>query len=204
MNKLHFTLILLIVGGLLNISFFVASDFQTRYKEKSKSTSSIVCDYVQEKRIAQVKEPVVSKGKFFYSRPGKIRLEQQVPNENLIILSGDSLYTKEGSKIQRMGMEDHPYFKYLNDLILGTVNGEVLEGTHFDFSLSDMQDQTLLRLVPKSRMMKRKFSEINLKFDSKTLNLNAIEMVEKSGDAVTMTFVNPVFNSSLRKELFKL
>ena len=196
--------ILLLLAGGLHLMSFVAPDFKTRYLQKAAETQSIQCAYTQEKHISQLKEPVISKGSFSYLHPGKIRLDQQEPTSNLIILTPDSIFTKESGKVSRLGMEDHPYFKYLNQLILGTVNGEIFEEKYFDTSVKEGVAVIQVELIPKSRMMKRRFANISLVFDANDLSLKSMEMIEKSGDSMKMIFHDPQVNLPIKKAIFKL
>ena len=101
-------------------------------------------------------------------------------------------------------MEDHPYFKYLNQLILGTVNGEIFEEKYFDTSVKEGVAVIQVELIPKSRMMKRRFANISLVFDANDLSLKSMEMIEKSGDSMKMIFHDPQVNLPIKKAIFKL
>ena len=195
---------ILSLAAVLFIAAVTPQDFKAQYLKKAASTQSIQCTYIQEKIISQVKDPIVSQGRFSYLSPGKIRLDQKKPAPSLIILTADSIYTEENGKVSRIGMDQHPYFKYLNQLIVGTVNGEVFDEKYFETKIIETPKQIQIDLLPKSRMMKRKFSNIRLFFDLTNLNLLSMEMIEKSGDRMKMTFQEPEINQPVDKTIFKL
>lgn len=215
MDKVHINMniriFLSVIIALVFISFVPQDltekekqDFFKEYTAKSKETNSIECKYIQEKVISHVKDPIVSNGDFYFSKPGNIRWEQTDPTSNIIVLKSDSILLSEEGKIRRLGLNSNPYYSFLKKMMVSTVSGDMLMGDDFELQLSTEERLYVAKLIPKSRKLKRQFSHIVLKFDKVDLHMSQMVLYDKSGDYTSTKFINPIFNKEISKAKFQL
>src|SRR5215218_2910128 len=72
--------------------------FQSRFTAEAQKTNSIKSDFVQEKNLGMLSEKIVSKGKFWFKKESRVRMEYSHPFQYLLIINGNKVYIKDGGK----------------------------------------------------------------------------------------------------------
>jgi len=170
----------------------------------SKKISTIQCDFVQEKNMSMLAEKSVSKGKFYFKRENKVRLDYQQPTKNLVVMNNGKLMMHDGKKLTQMDMNRSKMFQQLNNIIVGSINGNLYSGTDFTVKLYENATQVKVELRPLSKTLKTFLSTIVIILDKKDFTAQRIEMNEPSGDATVLTFSNKVLNGAVDEALFTL
>ena len=67
------------------------SDILQQIKSQAQKINSIEAGFVQTKNISFIDEQLISGGKFWFSRPDKMRWEYQTPFFYSIIINGDNI-----------------------------------------------------------------------------------------------------------------
>ena len=169
----------------------------------AKKTTSIQCDFVQEKHLSFSKEPLISKGEMFYQGQN-MRWDQTVPKNHLIVITDEELKIKEDGKVSTHKLDANKYMRGLKEIMMGTMTGTLLESPLFASTYFETEKQYLVKLSPKKGRLKNMFQIVILKFNKKTLHMEEVVMQEESGDFTKINFIDPIFNQKISSETFKL
>ncbi len=205
-NKLFLFLILIAAGyPSFAQSFTPVKDalvLQNKIIAASAKISTIQCDFAQEKNMSMLSEKAVSKGKFYFKKDSKVRLEYLIPVKNLIVMNYGKMLMKDDKKTQQMDMHRSKVFQQLNNIIVGSINGSLFSGKDFTVSLSESSSQVKVELKPLSKMLKNFLSTIVLVMDKKDFTATKIEMNEASGDNTILSFSSKQINAAVDDALF--
>jgi len=175
---------------------------QKKIIEASAKIFTIQCDFTQEKNMSMLKDKAVSKGKFYFSKPGKVRLDYQQPVKNLIVMNNGKILMKDDKKTTQTDMHRSKMFQQLNNIIVGSINGSLYSGKDFTVSLTESNSAVKVELKPVSKMMKNFLSTIVLVLEKKDFTAIRIEMNEPSGDNTILSFSSREINKPLEETLF--
>lgn len=181
-----------------------AAAFQKKIVDASIKISSIKCDFKQEKNMSMLSDKVISKGKFYFKKENKVRLEYLVPAKNLIVMNAGKMFIKDDKKTQQMDMHRSKVFQQLNNIIVGSINGSLFAGNDFTVNLSENNSLIRVELKPVSKMLKNFLSTIVLVLDKKDFTATRIEMNEVSGDNTILSFSTKEINGIVDEALFVL
>ncbi len=187
--------------------FAVAKDpavLQTKMAEASKNIKTIQCDFVQEKNMSMLANKAVAKGKFYFKRDDKVRLDYQQPVKNLIVMNAGKMLIQDDKKTSQMDMHRSKMFQQLNNIIVGSINGSLFSGKEFSVAFFETATQVKVQLKPTSKMMKNFLSEIVLILDKKDFTATRIEMNEPSGDNTILSFSGKNINGPVDDTLFNI
>ena len=155
-----------------------ASALQKKIVDASTKIATIQCDFAQEKSMSMLSDKVISKGKFYFKKESKVRLEYLLPVRNLIVMNAGKMLMKDDKKTQQMDMHRSKVFQQLNNIIVGSINGSLFTGKDFTVSLSESNSLVRVELKPVSKILKNFLSTIVLVLDKKDFTATRIEMNE--------------------------
>ncbi len=188
-------------------SFAPAKDaavLQKKIIDASTKITSIQCDFAQEKSMSMLSEKVISKGKFYFKKESKVRLEYLLPVKNLIVMNNGKMLMKDDKKTSQMDMHRSKVFQQLNNIIVGSINGSLFTGKDFVTSFSESNSLVKVELKPVSKILKNFLSTIVLVLDKKDFTATRIEMNETSGDNTILSFSSKEINGAVDDALFAL
>ena len=208
MRKLF--LILLIVGaGLASNAQYTGytlmsdlSKFKESFSAAAQKTNSIKSDFVQEKNLSMLSEKIVSKGKFWFKKDNKVRMEYNQPFQYLMILNNNNIYIKDGQKENKISASSNKLFQQINRIVIDCVKGSAFSNTDFTINIFENKQTYLIELSPVAKNLKDIFKSINVTVDKKDYSVLSIQMNEVSGDYTLINFVNKQINASLPDALF--
>src|SRR6186997_2251099 len=102
MNKLTAILVFIIIAGSIkaqHAGYSPVKDtavFRQQFATASQKINSVQSDFVQEKNLSMLSEKIVSKGKFWFKKDNKVRMEYNQPFQYLMILNNNNIYIKDG------------------------------------------------------------------------------------------------------------
>ena len=179
-----------------------AAALQKKIIEASNKITSIQSDFTQEKKMSMLTDKAISKGKFYFKKESKVRLEYLVPVKNLIVMNSGKMLMKDDKKTSQMDMHRSKVFQQLNNIIVGSINGSLFNGKDFSVSFSESNNQVRVELKPLSKMLKNFLSTIVLVLDKKDFTAVRIEMNEASGDNTILSFSSKQINGAVDDALF--
>ena len=187
------------------------SNFQNITNEKaiaqklntaSKNTKTIDSDFKQFKHLDILENDIESTGHFSFQASDKVRWEYFKPYKYLIIMNAGIMWINDGNKTQKFDTNTNKMFKEINNLMVGMLQGKILESNNFDVKFYENSKQILAKLIPLSAEMKDFLSEINLYFDKRDYTVSKIKMKEHSGDYTLIEFYNKKINVDIPKSKF--
>ena len=168
----------------------------------SDKTTSITCRFEQVKTMEFVKDPLVSSGRFYYFSPDNIRWDQTVPEEYILLISGEEMKIKKDGKEKTHDLDKSRAMDAFRDMLLGIINGKILKSKQFAVKYFETDTDYVLHLTPESRAGKQQFSLIKLNFSKTDMSLKTISMKEKDGNQALISMSDPVFNETIAADRF--
>jgi outer membrane lipoprotein-sorting protein len=86
--------------------------------------------------------------------------------------------------------------------MINTLNGNILQSKEYVVSYYENESTYLLELEPQDKTILELVQKIKIYIDKKKLNVNKIEMKEKSGDFTLLSFINVLQNTEIKDEEF--
>lgn len=179
--------------------------FNNRLKTYNAGLHTIECDFVQQKYMSILTEPVVSNGKFCYKNGVMIRWEYTDPFKYVIIINNGRMSIKDDEKISSYDLTASESFNKLNTILGKILQGNVLNDKN-DFTCSYYENDLNYKLVltPGSKDIKAFFKNIILFFEKKMFSVSRVLMNEVSGDKTDILFNNRKINNEISDDKFIL
>lgn len=163
---------------------------------------TLQCRFVQTKTSDLLAEKAVSKGKMVFRSPNKLRWEYTEPINNLFVVNGDSVWAGGELRTGNGGSADR-IRKTISGMVAGMVSGRKLfDETAYDIKMFDAGKAWKAEMNPKSRSMKRMFTQITIYFDKQSHNVSEILLEEAGGDKTSIQFKDLVRNAPVDNQLF--
>lgn len=173
-------------------------------KLHSQKINTIEADFTQTKTISFIDEQLVSSGKFWFSRPNKMRWEYQNPFFYSIIINGDNIKVIDDKKVSRFNAASNAMFGQIKLIIMNMVNGKMFDDPAYHATLTQNADYIIVNFETVNKGMKEYISSIDLYFNAQNYEMEKIKMNEASGDVTVIKFKNQKFNNSIKDDIFKL
>jgi outer membrane lipoprotein-sorting protein len=210
MNRLFFTAILI-------FSAFAASaqakgyapvkdvkSFQTALSKSNAAIQTISSDFSQTKNLSLLSDKIKSKGKFYFKKEDKVRIEYISPYYYLLVMNGGQLMVKDEQKTTKVNTGNSKMMQSVNRVMIDCMKGTVFQNPDFVVTAYENGNNYLLSLVPANAAMKKMFRQIDVYMKKSNLDVNRLTMTEQNGDYTDMDFVNTQHNSSVNETLFKI
>jgi outer membrane lipoprotein-sorting protein len=168
----------------------------------SKNTNSIDSDFKQYKHLDMLENDIVSDGHFSFQANDKVRWEYFTPYNYFIVMNAGTMWINDGNKTQTYDTKSNKMFKEINDLMIGMLQGKILESDQFDVDFYENQKHIKAKLYPKTNEMKEFLSSIEIYFEKTAYNVSKIKMNEHSGDYTLIQFYNRKTNVNIPKSKF--
>jgi outer membrane lipoprotein-sorting protein len=178
--------------------------FKTDFSDATQKTTSIKSDFVQEKNLSMLSEKIISKGKFWFKKESRVRMEYNQPFQYLMILNKDKVFVKDGLKENKVSTKSNKLFQQINKIMIDCMQGTTLDNADFKTRVFENKNAALVELTPVTKGLKELFKTINVVVDKKDFSVVSIEMKELSGDNTIIRFTNKELNASIADALFTI
>jgi len=169
----------------------------------TQAIQSLQAHFTQEKKLTYLTEVQTSKGIMYYKSANALRWEYQTPKAFSFILYNNKIIMKDTKGTAQYNVNSNKAFKAMSELILGMINGNGIQySANFNTTLYSNGQQTLVKLIPEQKELKKMFQEVFLYLNS-DYTASKIEMVETSGDKTVISFSAIKKNINLSDTLFK-
>lgn len=172
--------------------------------QASTSITTITSDFVQEKHLEYLSVVIESKGKFWFKKPAILRWEYTEPFKYLIVINNGKITIKDEDKKNVFDVNSNKAFQELNDIIVNSVNGTLIESEKYDYEMLESQDAWLVKLSPKNEQIKKTLKSIDLYFQKSDLSVYKIKMTENDQDYTLITLTNKKFNEIVPNSVFEV
>ena len=173
-----------------------------KLKKVSASTKTIDSDFIQYKHLDILENDIVSDGHFSFKTPNKVRWQYTKPYNYLIVMNSGQMWIKDDKKTQKFDTQSNKVFKEINDLMVGLLQGNILENTDFKTEFYSSKTRILAILIPQKDEMKEFLSEIHLYFDKTDFTVSELKMLENSGDFTLIKFLKKKTNVEILDSKF--
>jgi outer membrane lipoprotein-sorting protein len=207
---------LLFIGSLLFCSFvasaqyagYTAIDDIAKFKEQfaaaTQKTTSIKSNFVQEKNLSMLSEKITSKGKFWFKKESRVRMEYNQPYAYLMVINKDKVWVKDGQKENKVSTKSNKLFQQINKIMIDCMQGTALNNPDFKTRVLESKTGYMVELTPVVKNMKDLFKTVNVIVDKKDYSVTSIEMHEPAGDDTIIRFVNKELNTTIADALFDI
>jgi outer membrane lipoprotein-sorting protein len=178
--------------------------FKTAFSAAAQKITSIKSDFVQEKNLSMLAEKITSKGKFWFKKENRVRMEYSQPYQYLMILNRDKVYVKDGNKENKISAKSNKLFQQVNKIMIDCMQGSALDNPDFKTRIFENKNNSLVELTPVAKGLKDLFKTINVTVDKKDFSVVSIEMLELSGDNTMLRFSNKELNATIPDEFFTI
>ncbi|MBC9912265.1 outer membrane lipoprotein carrier protein LolA [Chitinophaga varians] len=172
------------------------------FARAAQQTQSIQCDFVQEKNLSMLSDKITSKGKFWFKRENKVRMEYQQPSYYLLVMNGKDIRIKDAQKESKVSGKNNKLFEQINKITVDCVRGTVLDNTDFTTKAYENAQSYRLEMVPVNKAMAGYFKTITLVVDKKDFTVSSITMAEPSGDDTNISFLHKQVNANIPDAVF--
>lgn len=172
--------------------------------EASSNTKTIACNFTQIKQLEYLSTAIESSGKFWFANGNKLRWEYTEPFKYIITINDGVFTIKDDDKISVFDTKSNKAFKELNDILMSTVDGSLMNSGKFEYSVSENDQAYLVKLTPKGQEMKEILSNINLYFSKSDLTVFKVKMIETEQDYTIISFTEKNLNKEIDPTLFQL
>lgn len=204
---------LIIVIIVLNISLLYSQNktftklenleaIKTKITEFSDKTNSINSDFVQEKHLEILEEPLISKGKFLYKKQNNIRWEYISPIKYIIVIHNGKFIIKDETKVSEYDIESNKMFKEINNMIVASMKGEIINNKDFNTSFYENEIYYLSKLIPNKKEISDFIKTIKIYFDKSDFSVSKVIMQESEEDYTLIKFENKKINTEINDNLF--
>jgi len=178
--------------------------FKLAFNNAAKTTNSIKSDFIQEKNLSMLADKIISKGKFWFKKENRVRMEYTHPFAYLMILNGGRIYVKDGQKENKISANSGKVFQQVNRLLLDCVGGTIFSNSDFHTRILESPKAYLIELEPVAKNLAALYQKINIFIDKKDYSASAIDMFEISGDNSSIRFLNKELNANIPDTLFTI
>lgn len=176
--------------------------FKQQFAKASQATQSIQSDFVQEKNLSMLSDKIVSKGKFWFRKENKVRMEYMQPSYYLLVMNGKDIKTKDGQKENRVSAKGNKLFEQINKITVDCVQGNVVNNADFNTRILENGQSYLLELTPVNKSLAQYFKSIHLLVDKKDYSVSKIQMYETGGDDTSISFLHKQLNVNIPDAVF--
>ena len=198
MKKISLIISFFLLGVLVQAAENITTDSLAQdVAKRFNAVKTLSSNFVQEKHMALLAEPVTSKGKFAFSKePAQIRWEYTEPFQNGFLLTGGKTFRLEkGTKTP------------VKNTLARNIAAQMMIWLTFDLEqLSKTYEVSYFEggvvLAPKEKITA--LEKITAWFSAQNPQaLERIRLEEPGGDFTQLTFENPQINKPLAKDTFE-
>lgn len=177
---------------------------QSALAASSRNTQSISSDFTQVKYMKMMNDKVSSKGRFYFKKEDRIRIEYTSPFQYLLVMNGGQIMVRDENKSNRINTRNSKTMQSVNRVMMDCMKGTVFGNKDFSVKAFETKGQYLLQLSPASTAMKGLFSRIDVYIEKGDNSVSKLVMTENGGDYTDMSFTNKKTNTSLPDALFSV
>ena len=170
---------------------------------KNEDVQSIKCRFVQIREVAILANTVKKEGDFYFRKPSRLAL--QFKDGDYIKMNEAWFEVKMAGKVNTMSVSANPMLRNLNSILSACITGDMKQMTKgFNVEIEQTPTEWIVEMTPQQKGSASKVSAITIHFERKSMSLNSLKMVEKSGDYTAYIFSNKEFNTAFNDSVFNI
>lgn len=178
-----------------------------RFDRAQQETTTLVASFTEEKSLKILARPVVSHGRFFYTRPNQVRWEYETPERRVFVITENSYVAyfpteKRAENVEIKKFVGKRLFRFLavgqstQDLAKYYNIARVVDGT--------TQGSYLLVLTPRRVRVREHLAVLRLWVDADTFLPRRVVYEEPDGDSTSLAFEDLRPNVDLPAAAFRV
>jgi outer membrane lipoprotein-sorting protein len=179
-------------------------EFQSALSRSNSRVNTVSSEFTQTKNLALLSDKIKSKGKFYFKKEDKVRIEYTSPYSYLLVMNNGQIMVKDEQKTSKINTKNSKTMQSVNRIMIDCMRGTVMNNPDFNVSAYESGTTYLLTLVPANDAMKKMFKSIDVYLSKKNFDVDRLSMKEQGGDFTDMDFSNPQHNVALNDALFKV
>ncbi|QES94225.1 outer membrane lipoprotein carrier protein LolA [Empedobacter brevis] len=168
----------------------------------SKKIQTLTADFTQYKVMSFLDKPIISKGKLYLQNPKAMRWNYTQPIDYNVIFNNGKIYINDEGKKSSVDVQGNKKFEKLNQLIVGSVSGNLFDTNDFIITFSKTDKARIAKLQPKLKDVKKYIKEIQLTFYSGQSTVTEVKLIEPSDDYTKILFTNKSLNQTINASVF--
>ena len=168
----------------------------------SKKIETLTADFTQYKVMSFLDKPIISKGKLYLKNPKSMRWNYSQPIDYNVIFNNGKIYINDEGKKSSVDLQGNKKFEKLNQLIVGSVSGNLFDTNDFVISYAKTDKSRIAKLQPKMKDVKKYIKEIQLTFYSGQSTVTEVKLIEPSNDYTKILFTNKSLNKTINASVF--
>lgn len=180
-------------------------EFDKRLSEETQTLQSIESDFSQTKYLDVLDEKVKSKGKFYYKKSNKIRMEYTSPINYLIVINGSKLKIVSDGKKNIMNVNSNKMMNEVQNMLTACTVGD-LSKMSANYRLEYFEDAKsyLVKIKPISKTLQAYITSIQIYLDKKDMSVYKMILSETATNYTEYEFYNKKFNSLKNEAIFAI
>jgi outer membrane lipoprotein-sorting protein len=178
--------------------------FKKQFTAQSLTVSTITSNFTQEKILSELTEKIISKGKFWFKRSDKVRIEYREPFFFLMLVNGDKMLVRDDQKENKINIRSNKLFQQVNRIVIDCVQGTILDSKDFSVRVFENDRSVLIEMTPSTKGLREFFQTIVLTVEKKDHSVQSIKMNEPLGDTTTLFFTDKTLNEPISDAVFTL
>ena len=164
---------------------------------------TLQCQFVQTKTSALLAGEAVSKGNMVFRSPDRLLWRYTEPFAYTLLVRGDSVTMQAAGQQKAETAVNSRLQRAVSGMVTGMVSGRKLfDENMYEIQLFDDGKSWRAEMQPKSRSMKRMFTQLTLQFDKQSQRVTEVKFVEAGGDRTTIRFKEVSCNVPIDNSLF--
>ncbi len=147
---------------------------------------------------------LVSKGKFWFKKENSLRWQYTDPYNYIIVINDGVVQISDDGKDQEFQVKGNRIFEQVNNIIVASMKGDVIDNDDFDVQLYENDQYYLVRLKPLKSEVLQVIHEMEMYFKKTTLQISRIRMNEPNDDYTLIRYTNRIINEPIPSSVFSL
>lgn len=180
-------------------------EFDKRLSQETQTLQSIESDFSQTKYLDVLDEKVKSKGRFYYKKSNKIRMEYTSPINYLIVINGSKLKIVSDGKKNIMNVNSNKMMNEVQNMLTACTIGDLSKMSD-NYRLEYFEDAKsyLVKIKPISKTMQAYIASIQIYLDKKDMSVYKMILSETATNYTEYQFYNKKFNSLKNEAIFAI
>lgn len=178
----------------------------TQIEKANATITSIEGKFAQTKTIAANGKEMKSEGTIYISGTDQMAMHYDAPSTDLLIINGERFYMIRGKKKNNFNTEKNKAMRNLKNTLLYCIHGKpalLAEENEADIDVQKDANGYVVTLTSEKKTP-RGYEKILLNYDTKSLLLNRMEMIEWGGNSTTYEINDIRTNGSIDAQVYQI
>ncbi|MBU2515176.1 outer membrane lipoprotein carrier protein LolA [bacterium] len=203
MKKGIYRISLLLVSVLVFRTAFAWTGSLEEIQKATDKVDSISSEFTQEKHLAILKTPLVSKGVFFYQKPNSLRWEYQSPVPSVLMSFQGELkrFYKQDDEFKEDTGAHLQAMQIVIQEITNWLGGQFDKNPNFT---SELLKNKGIVLTPNKKELEEMIARIELVFSNQPGVIESVIIYESKNSFTKLIFARPTINSAIDPSRFQV